>query len=53
MGLLRWLVGWPISAFTCGLAGPVDVLWPIFDDQKRTLHDMIVGSVVIKQPSTP
>lgn len=53
MGLLRWLVGWAISTFSCGLAGLVDVLWPLFDDRKRTLHDMIVGSVVIKVPPTP
>lgn len=53
MGLLRWLVGWAISTFSCGIAGLVDVLWPIFDDRNRTLHDMIVGSVVIKVPPTP
>jgi uncharacterized RDD family membrane protein YckC len=47
MGLLRWLAGWAISALTCGIGGLVDLLWPIFDDKKRTLHDMIVGSVVI------
>lgn len=48
MGLLRGLVGWAISAFTCGLGGLLDVLWPLFDDKNRTLHDMVVGSVVIR-----
>jgi uncharacterized RDD family membrane protein YckC len=49
VGLLRWLVGWAISAFTCGLGGLLDVLWPLFDAKKRTIHDMVVGSVVISR----
>lgn len=47
MGLVRGVVGWAISAFTCGLGGLVDVLWPLFDSKNRTIHDMVVGSVVI------
>jgi uncharacterized RDD family membrane protein YckC len=49
MGLVRWIVGSAISAFTCGLGGLLDVLWPLFDDKKRTLHDMVVGAVVISR----
>ena len=47
MGLVRWFVGWVISVFTCGIGGLVDLLWPIFDSKKQTLHDKIVGSVVL------
>ena len=47
MGLLRYLAGFAISVFTCGIGGLVDVLWPLFDSKNRTLHDMVVGSVVI------
>ena len=49
MGLVRWIVGWAISTVTCGLGGLLDVLWPLFDGKKRTIHDMIVGSVVISR----
>jgi len=49
MGLVRWIVSWAIGAFTCGLAYLLDVLWPLWDDKKRTIHDLVVGSVVISR----
>lgn len=48
MGVVRSVVTWAISAFTCGIAGLIDVLWPLWDEKNRTLHDMVVGSVVIR-----
>lgn len=47
MGLVRYLAGFGISVFTCGIGGLLDVLWPLWEGKKRTLHDMVVGSVVI------
>jgi len=33
--------------FTFGLAWIVDVLWPLWDDENRALHDMICGTRVV------
>lgn len=46
MGIVRGVVAWAISAFTC-FGGVIDLIWPWFDSKNRTLHDMVVGSVVI------
>lgn len=37
-----------ISQFTIGLAYFIDVLWPLWDDQKRALHDMAAKSRVVR-----
>jgi hypothetical protein len=36
------------SSLTGGIAGLVDVLWPIPDPQNRALHDFVVDSRVVK-----
>jgi uncharacterized RDD family membrane protein YckC len=33
------------------LAGLLDLLWPLWDPQRQTLHDKAVGCFVIKNPS--
>jgi uncharacterized RDD family membrane protein YckC len=48
VGLLRWFVGFVISVVTLGIGGLIDVLWPLWDGQKQTLHDKVVKSVVVQ-----
>jgi uncharacterized RDD family membrane protein YckC len=36
------------GSFTLGLAYLIDVLWPLWDEENRALHDMVVDSRVIK-----
>ena len=37
-----------VSSFTFGLASLLDVLWPLWDEENRALHDFIVNTRVIK-----
>jgi uncharacterized RDD family membrane protein YckC len=37
-----------VSSFTFGLASLLDVLWPLWDDENRALHDFIVDTRVVK-----
>ena len=41
------LVGF-LSSFTFGLAWLLDVLWPLWDEENRALHDFVVNTRVIK-----
>jgi uncharacterized RDD family membrane protein YckC len=43
-GLLVGIVG----QVTFGLAGLIDVLWPLWDEQNRALHDMVVNTRVVE-----
>ena len=45
---LRWLVGALISLFTCGIGGLLDVLWPLWDNKRQTLHDKVVNTLVVE-----
>jgi uncharacterized RDD family membrane protein YckC len=36
------------NTFTFGLAGVVDVLWPLWDDENRALHDYAVQTRVVR-----
>jgi uncharacterized RDD family membrane protein YckC len=36
------------SSLTFGLASLLDVLWPLWDEENRALHDLIVDTRVIK-----
>ena len=48
-GAMREVVGRALpSYFTCGVYGLVDILWPLFDDERRALHDMIAKTRVVK-----
>jgi uncharacterized RDD family membrane protein YckC len=37
-----------VSSFTFGIASLLDVLWPLWDEENRALHDLIVNTRVIK-----
>jgi uncharacterized RDD family membrane protein YckC len=37
-----------LGSFTFGLAWLLDVLWPLWDDENRALHDMVVDSRVVR-----
>jgi uncharacterized RDD family membrane protein YckC len=41
------LVG-TISSFTFGIGYLIDVLWPLWDDENRALHDMVVNTRTVK-----
>lgn len=43
--LLRLVVAWGIAFFPFGTF--VDLLWPLWDDRKQTLHDKVVNSVTV------
>jgi uncharacterized RDD family membrane protein YckC len=36
------------GSFTFGLANLADVLWPLFDDENRALHDFVVDTRVVR-----
>jgi uncharacterized RDD family membrane protein YckC len=38
------LINGVAGSFTFGLAGLLDILWPLWDDENRALHDMIVNT---------
>lgn len=50
MAFLRYLLTQAISAVTCGIGGLIDLLWPLWDSKRQTLHDKILSTVVINQP---
>ena len=37
-----------INSVTFGLAGLLDVLWPLWDDENRALHDFVVDTRTVK-----
>ena len=43
-GVIRWL-GRILDTIVCGL--PIGYLWPLFDDQERTWHDMVASTRVV------
>lgn len=45
-GFLRWLITSVFGALSC--VGLVDVLWPLWDDRKQTLHDKVVTSIALR-----
>lgn len=51
MGVVRYVISVVISVFTCGIGGLLDVLWPLWDPRRQTLHDKAVGAIVLtRQP---
>jgi uncharacterized RDD family membrane protein YckC len=38
-----------VGSFLFGIPWVIDVLWPLWDDQNRALHDMIVKSHVVRE----
>jgi len=37
------------GSFTAGLANLLDVLWPLWDDENRALHDFVVDTRTVKE----
>jgi hypothetical protein len=50
MGFVRALVHWVASAL-CLIPFVIDMLFPLWDAQKQTLADKIIGTVVLKVPA--
>jgi hypothetical protein len=53
MGVKRALlrevaIKWGLTLLTLGLFAIVDVLWPLWDEQNRALHDLLARTRVIR-----
>lgn len=48
LALGRMLIAWLISTFTCGIYGLLDVLWPLWDNEKKRLTDKILNLSVVQ-----
>jgi uncharacterized RDD family membrane protein YckC len=47
--VLKWGLFYGVGgAVTAGIAPLVDVLWPLWDEQKRALHDLLAGTRTIR-----
>jgi uncharacterized RDD family membrane protein YckC len=47
--IVKWMLFvFILSPATGGVAWIVDVLWPLWDDERRALHDMVVGTRVVR-----
>jgi uncharacterized RDD family membrane protein YckC len=40
-----------LGSITGGIANLLDVLWPLWDDQNRALHDMVVNTRTVVDPN--
>jgi uncharacterized RDD family membrane protein YckC len=48
MAVVRFAVGWALSAFTFGLLGLLDYLWPLWDQDKKRLTDKFLKLSVVR-----
>ena len=48
--VIKGLVGGFLSGITAGIYFAVDSLWPLFDDDRQTLHDKMVNTLVVQKP---
>jgi uncharacterized RDD family membrane protein YckC len=47
--VIKWILFvFVLSPVTGGVAWIVDVVWPLWDDERRALHDMLAGTRVVK-----
>jgi uncharacterized RDD family membrane protein YckC len=46
--LIKTLLVGVVSSATFGLASLLDVLWPLWDEENRALHDLVVNTRVIR-----
>lgn len=47
-GVVEYLLFWVVGSSLMGIPTLLDYLWPLWDDQNRCLHDMMVDSRVIQ-----
>jgi uncharacterized RDD family membrane protein YckC len=47
---LRTFVYLVLAAFTCGIGGLLDGLWPLWDPKRQAIHDKPAGSLVVDAP---
>ena len=45
---LRYLVGAVLAFITCGIGAIVDLLFPLWDPKRQTIHDKVAKSVVVE-----
>jgi uncharacterized RDD family membrane protein YckC len=48
--VVKIIVFWIAGTFTAGLAGLLDHLWPLWDEENRALHDFMVSTRVVRDP---
>ena len=46
--LVKTLLVGVVSSATFGLASVLDALWPLWDEENRALHDLVVNTRVIR-----
>lgn len=44
---VRWAIPQALSLFTCGIAGILNGLWPLWDPKRQTWHDKVARTVVV------
>ncbi|MGF1598526.1 MAG: RDD family protein [Acidimicrobiales bacterium] len=47
MAFVRYIVATAISAVTCGIGGLLDILWPLWDEDRKRLTDKVMKFSVI------
>ena len=50
IGVAKWVVRQVLGNVTCGLYTIVSYLFPLWEQHKRTVDDMIVGTIVVRYP---
>lgn len=48
--VVKTLLFGTVGGWFAGIPWLLDVLWPLWDDQNRALHDMLVTTHVVRQP---
>jgi uncharacterized RDD family membrane protein YckC len=48
MAIVRYLVAGLLSSVTCGVYGILDILWPLWDSERKRITDKILKNSVVK-----
>jgi uncharacterized RDD family membrane protein YckC len=46
--VIRFLLFGVVGTITFGIAGLLDILWPLWDNENRALHDMLAATHVVR-----